>query len=74
LGKLDWFNQSSLTARLKLKVVQEQLPDVSCRINYEGQILFAYSAPVAAVADRGCLASAAQSKGNRKPVFLTLNA
>jgi hypothetical protein len=37
LGKLDWFNQSSFTARLKLKVIQEQLPDVSCRIKSQMQ-------------------------------------
>ncbi|PYJ66376.1 MAG: hypothetical protein DME78_05050 [Verrucomicrobia bacterium] len=34
--KLGWFNQLSFTARLKLKVVQEQLLDVSCRITVDG--------------------------------------
>src|SRR5205823_8658973 len=36
LCKLGWFNQLSLTARLKLTVVQEQLLDVSCRITVDG--------------------------------------
>src|SRR5437764_14833392 len=36
LCKLGWFNQSNFTARLKLTVVQEQLLDVSCRINVDG--------------------------------------
>src|SRR5438045_6832907 len=59
LCKLDWFNQSNFRARLKLTVVQEQLLDVSCRINvqYESQIPFAHSVIVAAVADRGRLAN-----------------
>ena len=39
LCKLDWFNQSSLTARLKLKVNQEQLPEVSCRIKSQMPML-----------------------------------
>jgi len=56
LCKLDWFNQSSLMgAHLKLKVIQEQLSEVSCRINveYESQVPSAHSATVAAVADPG---------------------
>src|SRR5207248_8340547 len=36
LCKLGWFNQLSLTARLKLKVVQEQLLSVNCRITVDG--------------------------------------
>jgi len=42
-------------AHLKLKVIQEQLSEVSCRINveYESRVPSAHSATVVAVADPG---------------------